>query len=58
MRMRGVLINIGGLINMNLRKLRQKQKKRYALNDERRYGKVYNMPDPTAKAALSYKITK
>lgn len=56
--MRGVLINIGGLINMNLRKLRQKQKKRYALNDERRYGKVYNMPDPTAKAALSYKITK
>jgi hypothetical protein len=38
---------------MNLRKQRQRLKKRNALNDERLFGTVYSKQDPTARMAIS-----
>lgn len=42
---------------MNLRKMRQREKKRLALNDERLFGKVFGKSDPTAKAAIRFITT-
>lgn len=39
---------------MNLRKQRQRQKKREALNEERLFGNVYNNQDPTARIAINH----
>jgi hypothetical protein len=37
---------------LSLRKLRQKEKKRAAIADERQFGRVFGLPDPTARKAI------
>jgi hypothetical protein len=44
-------IKQGGIV-MNARKLRQKEKKRQALNEERMAGRVSGLSDPTVRIAL------
>jgi hypothetical protein len=43
-----------GYFIMNLRKQRQRQKKREALNEERLFGNVYNNQDSTARIAINH----
>lgn len=47
-----------GMLIMNLRKQRQKRKKRDALHEERMFGIVYNHQDPTARMAIGHIMRK